>query len=172
MLRPPDVPYGKCRNEFDESITSLIAASSLKWITRPLRSRLYCLVSHRAQYLDLLCSTCICLIFKSTENDFYRACWFQMYYSVLLHGKNYEKWCRGRGGGGVGKEVNRIKTHVSLFIWSILQLMLGVFGTENITKKNGQLLNKPRIRLLLKNPGATFLQIQTDVYTNSVILVI
>ena len=48
------------------SITSLIAASSLKWMTRPRRSRLYCLVSHRAQYLDLLCSTYICLIFKST----------------------------------------------------------------------------------------------------------
>ena len=78
----------------------------------------------------------------------------------------------GDGGGGVGKDVNRIKTHVSLFIWSILQLMLGVFCTENITKKDGQLLNKPRIRLLLKNAGGTFLQIQTDVYTNSVILVI
>ena len=48
------------------SITSLIAASSLKWMTRPRRSRLYCLVSHRDQYLDLLCSTYICLIFKST----------------------------------------------------------------------------------------------------------
>ena len=76
------------------------------------------------------------------------------------------------GGGGVGKDVNRIKTQFSLFIWSILQLMLGFFCTENITKKDGQLLNKARIRLLLKNPGATFLQIQTDVYTNSVILVI
>ena len=51
------------------SITSLIAASSLKWMTRPRRSRLCCLVSHRAQYLDLLCSTYICLIFKSTLSD-------------------------------------------------------------------------------------------------------
>ena len=76
------------------------------------------------------------------------------------------------GDGGERKDVNSIKTHVSLFIWSILQLMLGVFCTENITKKDGQLLNKPRIRLLLKNPGGTFLQIQADIYTHSVILVI
>jgi len=30
----------------------------------------------------------------------------------------------------------------------------------------GQVLNKPEMRLLLKNPGGTFLQIQTDIYQN------
>ena len=31
-------------------------------------------------------------------------------------------------------------------------------------KKNGQVLNKPQMRLLLKISGGTFYQIQTDIY--------
>ena len=30
-----------------------------------------------------------------------------------------------------------------------------------------QVLNKPQMRLLLKNPGGTFFQIQTDLYLQS-----
>ena len=43
---------------------------------------------------------------------------------------------------------------------------LGDFCTENIIlkKRNGQVLNKPQMRLLLKIPGGTFLQIQTDIH--------
>ena len=84
----------------------------------------------------------------------------------------WEMICGGRGGGGGGvrKDINSMKTHVSLF-FSLFCSLLGVFCTET-TKKDGQLLNKPRTRLLLKNPGGTFLQIQTDIYTHSVILVI
>ena len=41
--------------------------------------------------------------------------------------------------------------------------LIGVFCTEKRKKKNRQVLSKPQIRLLLKNPGGTFLQIQTDI---------
>ena len=45
--------------------------------------------------------------------------------------------------------------------------LLRVFCTENIIrKKKGQVLKKPKMRLLLRNPGSTFLQIQTDIYVN------
>ena len=44
--------------------------------------------------------------------------------------------------------------------------LLGVFCTEIIIrKKNGQVLNKPQMRQLLKKPGGTFLQIQKDILT-------
>ena len=46
--------------------------------------------------------------------------------------------------------------------FDLLQLVIRGFCTENIIKKNGQVLNKPQTRLLLKkNPRGTFLQIQT-----------
>ena len=49
--------------------------------------------------------------------------------------------------------------------FDLLQLVIRGFCTENIIKKNGQVLNKPQTRLLLKkNPRGTFLQIQTDIY--------
>ena len=42
--------------------------------------------------------------------------------------------------------------------------MLRFFCTENIlTKKIGLVLNEPQMRLLLKNPGGTFLRVQTDI---------
>ena len=73
----------------------------------------------------------------------------------------------GRGGGGevVGKDVSSI---FSKFVW-LLRLVRNFFCTENIitkkkNKKIGQVQNKPEMRLLLKNPGGTFLQIQTDIY--------
>ena len=52
-----------------------------------------------------------------------------------------------RGGGGWGKDVNSI-INTCLFVYCSL---LGIFCTENIIskKKNGQVVNKPQIRLLL-----------------------
>ena len=59
------------------------------------------------------------------------------------------------------KDVNSITNTCFLSTAACLEF----YCTENIIrKKNGQLLNKPQMRLLLKNPGGTFLQIQTDVY--------
>ena len=50
------------------------------------------------------------------------------------------------GERGVGKDVNSI-TNICLFVYCSL---LGIFCNENIiSKKNGQVLNKPQIRLLL-----------------------
>ena len=69
---------------------------------------------------------------------------------------------RGEGGGGVvGKDVNSIINRPPFF--SLLQLVR-FFLTKNIEenkKRNGQVLNKLQMRLLLKNPGGTLLQIQT-----------
>ena len=44
------------------------------------------------------------------------------------------------------------------FFFFIFCSFLGNFGTENIIKekKNGQVLNKPQMRLLLKIPGGIF----------------
>ena len=56
--------------------------------------------------------------------------------------------------------------------FDLLQLVREFFA-ENIIKKkktNGQELNKHHMRLLLKNPGRTFLQIQTDINHNKVYL--
>ena len=45
---------------------------------------------------------------------------------------------------------------------------LNNFCTENISKKkknkNGQVLHKPQMRLLLETSGGTFYQIQTEIY--------
>ena len=49
-----------------------------------------------------------------------------------------------------------------MFLGRVYCSSLEVFCTENITKKNGEVLNKPQMNQLLKNPGGTFLQIQTD----------
>ena len=53
----------------------------------------------------------------------------------------------GERGGGWGKDVNSI-INTCLFVYCSL---LGIFCTENIIskKKNGQVVNKPQIRLLL-----------------------
>ena len=59
-----------------------------------------------------------------------------------------------------GKMKTALKTR--LFVFCVLQLVRVFFCIENIRKTNGQVLNKPQIRLLLRNPGGTFLQIQTD----------
>ena len=64
----------------------------------------------------------------------------------------------GRGGG----DRERCKQHYKHIFFCLLQLVR-VFCTENIfRKKNVLVLTKPQMRLLLKNPGGTFLQIQTD----------
>ena len=61
-------------------------------------------------------------------------------------------------GRGEGKDVNSI---INTFL-CLLQLVKG-FCIENFVRKiNGPVLNKSQMRLLLKNPGGTFLQIQTD----------
>ena len=63
----------------------------------------------------------------------------------------------------IGREdVNSILNTCCLIYCSLL----GDFCAENIIKKkrNGQVLNKPQMRLLLKIPGGTFLQIQTDIH--------
>ena len=69
-----------------------------------------------------------------------------------------------RGGRGLGIDVNSIKNKC-FFFFLVYCSLLGVFSTENIREKNGQVLNKPQMRTLLKNSGGTFLQIQTDTYT-------
>ena len=46
--------------------------------------------------------------------------------------------------------------------FNLLQQLVRGFCTKNI-RKNVQVLNKPQMRLLLKNPGGSFLQIQTDI---------
>ena len=62
----------------------------------------------------------------------------------------------------MGKDVKSIKnTWFFLVYCSFLEL----FCTET---KDGQLLNKPQTRQLLKNPGGAFLQIQTDVNLTSI----
>ena len=66
------------------------------------------------------------------------------------------------GGGGSGE---RCKQHYKPPFFSLLQLVrFFFFVTKNIEenkKRNGQVLNKLQMRLLLKNPGGTLLQIQT-----------
>ena len=57
--------------------------------------------------------------------------------------------------------------------FGLLQLVR-VFCTEKVRKRNGQVVSKPQVRLLLINPGGTFLQIYKDIYVkyrHSVILV-
>ena len=59
----------------------------------------------------------------------------------------------------MGKDVKSIKnTWFFLVCCSLLKLF--VLKHE---KKDGQLLNKPQMRQLLKNPGGTFLQIHSGV---------
>ena len=56
--------------------------------------------------------------------------------------------------GGVGKDVNSIINTSFFFVYYNL---LGVFCTVNfVRRKNGQVVNKPQMRLLLKNSGGTF----------------
>ena len=47
----------------------------------------------------------------------------------------------------------------------LLQLVKGFLYRKH-HEKNGQVLTKPQMRLLLKNPGSTFLQIQTYIFAN------
>ena len=54
----------------------------------------------------------------------------------------------------MGKDVNSIKN-----------TLLCVLKTERQRKSGQKVLNKPQMRLLLKIPGGTFLQIQTDIST-------
>ena len=62
----------------------------------------------------------------------------------------------GRGEGeGDGERCKQRYKH--LFFLSVLLQLVSVFFVLN-----GQLLNKHQMRLLLQNPGGTFLQIQTD----------
>ena len=63
----------------------------------------------------------------------------------------------GRGEGeGDGERCKQRYKH--LFFFSVLLQLVRVFFVLN-----GQLLNKHQMRLLLQNPGGTFLQIQTDI---------
>ena len=63
----------------------------------------------------------------------------------------------------------RCKQHIKHMFFDLLQLLRGAC-TEKIIKKtktknkNGQVLNKPQMRLLLQISGGTFYQIQTDIY--------
>ena len=70
---------------------------------------------------------------------------------------------KGRRGGGGGSG-ERCKQHYKPPFFSLLQLVRFFFFAKNIEenkKRNGQVLNKLQMRLLLKNPGGTLLQIQT-----------
>ena len=55
----------------------------------------------------------------------------------------------------MGKDVNSV---INTCFFSVLLQLVSVFIVLN-----GQLLNKHQMRLLLQNPGGTFLQIQTDI---------
>ena len=71
---------------------------------------------------------------------------------------------RGEGGGGsgvVGKDVNSIINPLFLVYCSLLGFFFLLKTSKKIKKRNGQVLNKLQMRLLLKNPGGTLLQIQT-----------
>ena len=66
---------------------------------------------------------------------------------------------RGRGGGGCG----RCKQHIKHMFFDLLQLLRGFsYGNDHL-KKDGQVLNKPQMRLLLKISGGAFYQIETDI---------
>ena len=74
------------------------------------------------------------------------------------------------GGGelrraGGGEDVNSI---FNTFFFNPLKLLSGIFvlkrSLKKKEKKNGQVLNNPQMRLLLKISGGTFYQIQTDIY--------
>ena len=63
----------------------------------------------------------------------------------------------GRGEGeGDGERCKQRYKH--LFFFSVLLQLVRVLFVLN-----GQLLNKHQMKLLLQNPGGTFLQIQTDI---------
>ena len=68
------------------------------------------------------------------------------------------------GGGGGG----RCKQHIEHMLFDLLQLVRGFLYWKDHLKtnqkkhKNGQVLNKPQKRLLLKVSGVTFYQIQTE----------
>ena len=70
-----------------------------------------------------------------------------------------------RGDGGGGGSGKRCKQHYKPTpFFSLLQLVRFFFllkTSKKIKKRNGQVLNKLQMRLLLKNPGGTLLQIQT-----------
>ena len=74
---------------------------------------------------------------------------------------NDSKGRRGRGGGVVGKDVNSIINPLFLVYCSLLGFFFFTKNIEENKKRNGQVLNKLQMRLLLKNPGGTLLQIQT-----------
>ena len=67
---------------------------------------------------------------------------------------------RASKGGGGAEDVNSILNTCFLIYCSFE----GGFCTEKIIKKmDGQVLNKPHMRLLLKISGGAFYQIQTDI---------
>ena len=76
----------------------------------------------------------------------------------------------GGGGGGFGGGGDDVNSILSTYLLSTAACQ-GLF-VQKISlkkhKKNGQELNKHHMRLLLKNPGRTFLQIQTDINLNKV----
>ena len=67
-------------------------------------------------------------------------------------------------------DVNSILNTCFLIYCSLLGNFLLKISLKKNKKKNGQELNKHHMRLLLKNPGRTFLQIQTDINHNKVYL--
>ena len=73
----------------------------------------------------------------------------------------------GRGelrweGGGGGEDVKSI-LNTCFFLFNAA--CKGIFVLKRSLKKwNGQVLNKPQMRLLLKSSRGTFYQIQSDVY--------
>ena len=70
---------------------------------------------------------------------------------------------RGEGeeGGLVGKDVNSIINPLFLVYRSLLGFFFFTKNIEENKKRNGQVLDKLQMRLLLKNPGGALLQIQT-----------
>ena len=68
---------------------------------------------------------------------------------------------RGEEGVGVGKDVNSIM--YKCFFFFVYCSLPGFFCTSNIITKNGQVLNKPQMRLAKKS-WRYLLQIQTDIH--------
>jgi len=76
----------------------------------------------------------------------YRACWFQMKHCFMTRRELWEMIWRGRGWEVVGKDVNNIKTRVSLFCFGLYCSLLGVFlywkqtSNKTVAKKSRKYL--------------------------------
>ena len=77
-----------------------------------------------------------------------------------------------KGGEGGGRGWGRCKKHIKHMFLDLMQFVRGfLYWKDHVKKKkkkrNGHVLNKPQMRLLLKTPRGTFHQIETKTYLAS-----